>query len=508
MRIHRLILCAAVLATGAASAQIKPTDRPVRRMALSEAVAQALQSNIGISINRLTRDMVGYDLKAASAIYDPVYTFTMVHSDASRAARFDPTTGINTLATAAQSDSVQNSITGYAPSGLTYTLGLNFAHSFGDRGFSTFDDYTANIGLFQLRQPLLKNMWIDANRQALRVQRLVKGASDLDFQFQIMTLVREVYKAYYDLAYADEQVKISFSAHELAAQLAHDIKRRVEVGTLAPLEEKQAESQSQTEYANYIENVQRRNTAENHLKDLIASRFKETYNEQLEPSEKLLSVGREVDLQESWNAGFQKRPDYRRRYLDLEARKVDLVFAKNQILPSLDLIGTYGRNGLDSGGPLNQSTLEGAFHDIRRNSQPYDTYGVVLSMPLTLHRERANLHKAKAEREQGILLLKQTEQTVLVSIDNAIGNVRGSLIRIKARRQARELAEEALAAEEKKLARGVVSPSEVLRKQQDLTRTRSEEILAILDYNQALSELEYADGTILERNHIALEPVK
>ena len=71
-----------------------------------------------------------------------------------------------------------------------------------------------------------------------------------------------------------------------------------------------------------------------------------------------------------------------------------------------------------------------------------------------------------------------------------------------------EFAEEALNAEQKKLEKGVSTPSEVLRRQDDVTRSRSEELKSLLDYNKALIDLDLNDGTILERNKVQLEGAK
>jgi outer membrane protein TolC len=45
----------------------------------------------------------------------------------------------------------------------------------------------------------------------------------------------------------------------------------------------------------------------------------------------------------------------------------------------------------------------------------------------------------------------------------------------------------------------------VLEWQERLTDARSQEIRALTDYNKALAELYYSEGTILERNRIFTE---
>ena len=59
-----------------------------------------------------------------------------------------------------------------------------------------------------------------------------------------MSVVTTVEQAYYDLIYARENVTVQEKAVELATQLVVENKKRVEVGALAPLDEKQAEAQA------------------------------------------------------------------------------------------------------------------------------------------------------------------------------------------------------------------------------------------------------------------------
>jgi len=59
-------------------------------------------------------------------------------------------------------------------------------------------------------------------------------------------------QAYYDLIFDREFVKVQEKAVELATQLVTENKKRVEVGALAPLDEKQAEAQAASSQAALI----------------------------------------------------------------------------------------------------------------------------------------------------------------------------------------------------------------------------------------------------------------
>jgi outer membrane protein TolC len=115
-------------------------------------------------------------------------------------------------------------------------------------------------------------------------------------------------------------------------------------------------------------------------------------------------------------------------------------------------------------------------------------------------------HKAnKAAMEQTVLGLKQTEQNIMVEIDNAVKLAETSYRRVDATRQARAYAEAALEAEQKKLENGKSTSFVVLQLQRDLTSAQSEEILALTEYNKSLAALARSEGTTLERHAINFE---
>ena len=70
--------------------------------------------------------------------------------------------------------------------------------------------------------------------------------------------------------------------------------------------------------------------------------------------------------------------------------------------------------------------------------------------------------------------------------------------RVEAAHNAAAFAAEALQAEEQRLQGGTGSIFLVLQAQTELARSRIVELLAKRDYNKALSQLYYAEGTLLE----------
>src|SRR5205814_1039364 len=99
-------------------------------------------------------------------------------------------------------------------------------------------------------------------------------------------------------------------------------KKRVEIGTLARLDEKQSESQVAASQADLATAQRSLATAQNNLKRLITAGYRGLHDAQLDPTETLDAVPQGIDLQESWSRGMSRRPDLLQARLDLERQGI------------------------------------------------------------------------------------------------------------------------------------------------------------------------------------------
>ncbi|HTG42901.1 MAG TPA: TolC family protein, partial [Verrucomicrobiae bacterium] len=275
-------------------------------------------------------------------------------------------------------------------------------------------------------------------------------------------------------------------------QLLRENKKRVEVGALAPLDEKQAEAEVARGVATLLQTEQSYAVALNTLKNLITQDFQNWANVVLDPVETLVAVPASWELTESWKQGLTMRPEIQEAKLDLEARDINIKYLKNQMWPLLDLTGSYGENALNT-------SYSRVIRDLPRDNNPRYSAGVVLSIPLGNRRARNDYKAAKATRMQALLDYKAIEQEIMVQIDNAIKLLQSQFQQVEATRQARLFAQDALAAEQKKYENGKSTSFLVLQFQRDLTSRRFEELAALADYNKAVSGLSQSVGGTLTR---------
>jgi outer membrane protein TolC len=172
-------------------------------------------------------------------------------------------------------------------------------------------------------------------------------------------------------------------------------------------------------------------------------------------------------------------------------------FRRNQLFPSLDLLGRYGSYNVDE--HVSSAISESArFHD------PDYSYGVVLSFPLSNVKERNDFRASKANRWISELQLRKAEQEVLLQVADFVNRVNLRFDQIGSTHKARTYAEAALAAEEKKLQNGLSTSFFVLQLQETLTAARTAEVEALADYNRAVAQLAFAEGTTLQRHRLRI----
>jgi hypothetical protein len=134
-------------------------------------------------------------LSASQGYYDPLFTAEARAESATDSGGFDPADFSRDAIYSADSDVARAGLIGFLPSGLSYALSGNYAHSYGLRNGLNFDSYALFTGI-SVRQPLLKNFWIDQARLAIRVNKKNLKITELGVVYMAMDVVNRVQQAY------------------------------------------------------------------------------------------------------------------------------------------------------------------------------------------------------------------------------------------------------------------------------------------------------------------------
>ncbi len=508
----RILLAFTLGCTVAIPGEPAPARSQTRFVSLRECVEMALTRNLDIQISRINSEMMGYSLTGAYGPYIPVFSFGARHEFVSQPGNFDPQKLNLDQPYEMNSDRLGPALTGNLPIGMSYNFSAyarednartdfsgkpEDARFFEPDGIRRTNNYYSEIRV-DLQQHLLKDFWIDAERQTIQVRRKELKMSEQAFQFQVMKTILAVELSYYDLVAARETVKVQQKALELREQFVRETARRVEVGDLPPLENEQAQAELEMTRTALAAALDALDTKANVLKALISDDFNSWEGIDLTPVDTLAVIPAEIDRAQSIQNALKTRPDLKEARLAVEQRAVVVKYRKNQLLPSLDVVGRYGGLGVDP--ELGRSIDNAISFD-----NPEYFYGAVVSLPLSLAAERGNYRASQAAKEMAELQLKKAEQEVLWQVADYVGRVQTRLDQVNSTRKARGYAERAYEAEQKKLANGLSTTFVVLQLQTSLIRAQTAEVQALADYRTVLAQLAFADGTILEKRNLQVE---
>ena len=151
--------------------------------------------------------------------------------------------------------------------------------------------------------------------------------------------------------------------------------------------------------------------------------------------------------------------------LDLKNYNIRVRYAKNQMLPDLQVTATYysaGRGGdqliFEGGSPLFGGRVVGSVSkDIWETIQDvvgnlYKNYSISLNLtvPLSFTREKAQLTQAKLNLKRALLTIKDTETTIYSEVKNVIKELEARTKLVEANKIAMDLNWQKLRAEQKK----------------------------------------------------------
>lgn len=455
-----------------------------------------LSHNLELKIDRYDPEIQLYTLNGSYGAYDPNFSLSGQHDHSESGPQL--LSGGFTIPGSKRDDNrFSSSLGGYFPWGTTYSLSGNASDTYGSSSGAAFENSVANAS-FTVSQPLLKNFWINENLLTIRVNKNRLKYSELTLKQQIMATITTLEQAYFDLIYDRENVLVQEKAVELAERLVAENRKKLEVGTLAPLDLQSAEAQAASSRAAVIQARNQLGTQERIVKRLISENYSEWARIDLVPTGTLTAQPPIVNLQDSWSKGLAERPELTQAKLDIEKSGIQLKYDRNQLFPELDVFATYGYNGT-------AGEYSGALYEVQKRDLPFYTYGGSISIPLSRTTVRNNYRAHKAAMQQTVLKLKGLEQTIMRDIDNDIGSIRANYDQVHATRAAREYQEAALDAEQKKLESGKSTTYTVLQVQRDLTSARGSEIQALDTYNKSLSQLSLDEGSTLERLGIKFE---
>jgi outer membrane protein len=354
---------------------------------------------------------------------------------------------------------------------------------------------------FQLKQPLLRDYSSRVTLAGVEIADLNHRISLLAFRQKADELATATISFYWQLVQARENVQIQQQVLGMAMDTLEKVEGRRSIDA-TDVQIQQAQVNVSTRKAQFLQAELQVKDTQDSLARLLADADMDlvsTYR--ILPDTQPSQVPARLDLAALLPMALRSNPTLQQARLGVKIAEINIVVAKNQRMPRLDLVATASTQS------LNRSVTEAhtALWD-----RDYGSYavGVSLEYPLGNREAGAELQRRHLERKKAVATLQNLADQVAVQARQRAHKVQTSFDEIQIQQQAVEAASSQLQAiADSEPVRDKLTPEFLLVKlqaQESLAEAMRAHAAAVADYNVALAELAQTTGSILTLHPVEL----
>ena len=321
-----------------------PPAGPVKRLSMEDAISLALQNNLSLRVERINPELQDLAIAQARTVWTPNLTGSV-----STSSRTSPISGFFSGAT----DKLTRDNLGTAvganqvvPWGANYSVSWDTARNESNSVYDSPNPSLASNLSFSFTQPLLRNLKTDSARTQLVVSKMNREISDIDLRQTVLTTVRSVKYAYWDVRAAVAALQVARQSLDLAREALRNNRSKVEIGTMAPIDivEAEAEEARRTEAVIVAEAAVKR--SEDRLRTIILdTKDADYWATRFDLTEQPTFEAMAVDVEAAVRTALEKRTDLRLSRKNLEITGTNIRYQRNQTLPDLNAQVGYGLSG-------------------------------------------------------------------------------------------------------------------------------------------------------------------
>lgn len=473
-----------------------PAPSQVEGLTLEDAIKLALANNQSIKVDAYSRGIARANLLAAYGAFDPSLGFNRNKSENYSLSLPTADNGFLPPATLVRTDNYSLSFGGILPWGLQYSLVGNAVNQRGT--YNGFSNAFQTFGGAQITQPLLRGFgfWGNPGLLGVRVAKADRAISDWQYRQTVIDTVTRVVVAYSNLSLAHEYLRTAERSRDGAAALLAENEKRFKVGSISDNDVTSARARTALREEGVLVATQSVRDSDNQLR-LLLGEASFSNDGPLLAIDALPPPALTIHPADDLKQAYKMRPDYQQGHLGVNKSRYNETYARNQLLPQVDFVGSYGYNGLDSEFAASRQMVS------NRDNRSYFA-GIQVTVPLTFAQGRGKSRAAHLQRQQAEAQLVQLEENIALSVAAAANQIETTRKRVAATQAARKLNEDLLQAELKRLKAGTGSTFNVLYQQDLLSQADTQYFQALADQRAAIANYEREIGTTLDDYHVTL----
>lgn len=532
----------------AASFETYPTEIDADQLPDSIEISLAEVLSQGLSQSTILRSLGAQLLSnpaAATTTFDPLLRYAdPIFGEQAALADFDATVSAS-LNHANNDDVFNNSILGggvnevvqdltrfesawqrTAMNGTSYALRSQVIYDSNNNPASLFPSSYSAFWEAQLRRPLLQGAGTAFNQIAgptsrpgflntngLIIARTNTNASVTEFELGVRNYVNQVINAYWNLYFAYQNVEAARLVRDTSKEIWQSVKSKNESGLSGGEADKEAQSleqylQFEQEYLVAVHGDPQNNSlgvvqAEADLRRLIG--MPPSQDALLSPSDEPSEVETVFDWSSLVNTALQRRAELRRQAWQIQRRELELLAAKNFLLPRLDAVATYRNNGFGddlTGGGFRFSS---AVSDLSTGDHNEWEVGLQMNMPVGFRQANAGVQHAELQLRRERAILDEQEKQILHDVRNAFRQSQQSNRNLSIARQRLDAAQKALLARLSAYAADTVPLDQLLEAQRRLADAQTNFQRARIDLELATEAIHRETGQLLPRHAVFMD---
>jgi outer membrane protein TolC len=483
---------------------------PIVRMSLHEIIHRAVANNHDVRVAAYTPAIDGARVIEAEAAWDPTF-FTNAQWQQKHEQNggeifnsFNGTAPFVATDTSTELGTVQTGFQENLDSGGQVQLQYQSTYNWFNPQQTLFNPFWSNDLSLSLTQPLLRNYGYDVNHAQLVIDRLNQKADLLEFRKAVEQNVADIEKAYWELVQATRDIKIQEELVRQTETTYNVLYRRMQDKVdVSPLQVAQAQSQLELRRSQLIQFRSQARDFSDQLKALMSDpQYPVASRVLILPADDPIEDMVEFDLNDQINTAMENRLELGEQQLKVDAALVTIMVAKNNLLPQFDFIGSVGPQGA-------AADYGTAFRNSFDFSHVDFTVGFKLQVPIGNRAPRAIYQRTILQHMQAIEQYESNIQSVSLDVTTSLRAVNTAWDVIRSSRRSRFAAQDAVTRINAREKTGEpLTPEFVqlkLQLQDTLAQAWENEVLAIANYNIALSQLEKSKGTILKYDNVVLQ---
>jgi len=385
-------------------------------------------------------------------------------------------------------------------------------------------DWNVNLEA-RWQQPLLQGAGVQFNRIAgpgaqpgvyngVVLARINTDIALADFEASVRNLISDVENTYWELYFAYRSLDAVKAGYESALVTW----RKVQTLQLTSSKGGEADKEAQARQQVYLF----RSTAERSLSSLYAAESRLRYmlglaatdGRLIRPKDELTTAKVTFDWCEVLNEGLARSVELREQKWIVKRRELELIAAKNFLLPKVDFVALYrwlglgnrldGTDSLDWDQNIVPAPDANAYRTMTDGQYQEWQLGVQATIPLGFRRELAGVRHAQLSVAQEQAKLQEGELELSHQLAFAIRELEANHVLSETNFNRRVAAQREVEAVTTAYETGTITIDRVLDAQQKLAQAESDYYRSLVDYVKSIAQVHFRKGSLLEYNGVYL----